>query len=176
MAKKENEYPRRRKLESDSASPSVEVEYLDTSEQEAHVKELEDSCERYSRRWRRCFAAVGTAGTLFLLLSAFRQASAPWGTRYHAALRGVMPSALIFLAEVASAAVSGVAASALMSTIHGRRDALLGAGLLGGAGLAALWLYFASALPRQDRWQILWLPLAPLLCILMLLPPLGDQE
>ncbi|PIN21732.1 hypothetical protein CDL12_05570 [Handroanthus impetiginosus] len=133
---------------------------LDTQEQEELVRSLEKSQAQQSRLWRSVFAGLVLCYMVFLIYSTYQQAYYPWELRYHAYFMYEVDSRNIVAADVAAVLVCVMVITGLMQ--NSRRYRLwLWYSFVPSTLLAVFWLHHMLRLAKF-RWDIMWLPLAPL--------------
>jgi hypothetical protein len=168
-------------------SALLEEEVLAIEEQEEVVMELERLHTKQTRNWLRVFAGLAFASAAGLLYLAWLQATDPWGMKHHAKFARVLPAPVVALAELGSAASVAAAGLALTwnrpvvgpegsSAGHLRLACLAKyAALCGSMLMAVLWGLFlivaghAGRLGIRGALEVLWLPLAPLIFVLLAL-------
>lgn len=151
-----------RRRESGTLPIVDDTQFLDTQEQEKIVQSLEGSHLRQSFTWRVIFAILTCAFSLFLLISAYWQATSPWEMKYHAYFMEDLNSVSVVVADVCEAVVYALVAWGILfpKSIDYH---LLWLSFGAGFGLAVFWLYHMQSLSRM-HWDILWLPLGPSSC------------
>ncbi|XP_020549462.1 uncharacterized protein LOC105161826 isoform X1 [Sesamum indicum] len=147
---------------------------IDTREQEELVRSLEKSQAQQSLLWRSVFAGLVLCYMVFLMYSIHQQAYSPWelsddclrlsfsshAQRYHAYFMYEVDSRSILIAEGAAVLVCLMIITGLVHNSR-RHRIWLWCSLVPGTLLAVFWLHHILRLAKF-RWEITWLPLAPL--------------
>ncbi|KAL3623675.1 hypothetical protein CASFOL_032491 [Castilleja foliolosa] len=133
---------------------------IDTQEQEELIRSLEKSQAQQSRLWRSVFAGFVSCFVVFLVYSIYQQAYSPWELKYHAYFMYEVDSGSIVAADAAAVLVCLMAINGLMR-ISTRHRLWLWCSFITGTLLAVFWLHHMLRLAKF-RWDIMWLPLTPL--------------
>ncbi|GMI81287.1 hypothetical protein like AT4G26240 [Hibiscus trionum] len=140
---------------------------MDINEQEELVRSLEEMHARQSLKWKSVFAALLFCYSAFLLFSVFHQTLFPWELRYHAYFIEDVDSWMIITSDWLAVLACSLAIMGLFSNSKDHRKWLWYSCSLAFV-LAIFWAYHMLRMPKF-RWDIIWLPLAPLcgagLCI-----------
>ncbi|XP_047946661.1 uncharacterized protein LOC125193005 isoform X1 [Salvia hispanica] len=133
---------------------------IDIQEQEELVRSLEKIHAQQSLLWRSVFAGLLFCYMIFLVYSMYQQAFSPWDLQYHAYFMYEIDSGSIVFAELVAVITCLMIITGLMH--HSKRHHLwLWYSFLPGTLLAIFWLHHMLRLAKF-RWEIMWVPLAPL--------------
>ncbi|XP_051113762.1 uncharacterized protein LOC127239590 isoform X2 [Andrographis paniculata] len=135
----------------------LEVHHL---EQEELVRSLEKSQAQQSLLWRSVFAGLVFCYAIFLIYTIHQQAYSPWDLRYHAYFMYEVDSGSIIAADGAAVLVCLMLITGLMHNTRRHRLWLLSS-FFPSALLTVFWLHHMLRLAKF-RWDVIWLPLAPL--------------
>ncbi|KAJ1283866.1 hypothetical protein BS78_03G160100 [Paspalum vaginatum] len=134
---------------------------MDTQEQEELVRSLEQNQAQQSRRWRRVFAGFLLGYAAFLVYSSFHHAWFPWELRYHAYFMEDLPAPAVIIADWIAALACIFSIKGLLQN-SGPSKKWMWYSCYIGILVAIFWTYYVLRLPRI-RWDIVWLPLGPLI-------------
>ncbi|KAJ4872982.1 Uncharacterized protein Rs2_13420 [Raphanus sativus] len=133
---------------------------IDTQEQEEYVRSLEEAHAQQSRQWKRVFAVLLVCYGAFLFYSIFQQFMSPWELRYHAYFMEDLNSWMVISAEWIAIMACCLSIVGLLDKKNDHRRWFLYS-CLPGSALTIFWLYYLLRLPKF-RWDVIWLPFAPL--------------
>ncbi|GAB2219694.1 hypothetical protein Droror1_Dr00007331 [Drosera rotundifolia] len=133
---------------------------IDTQEQEELVRSLEKAEAQQSRLYRGVFAGLTSCYPVFVIYSIYQQANYPWELKYHAYFMEDIDSHVVIIADcVAVLACLLSIVGILQSSVYHRRLIWYSCSI--GILLSFFWFYYMIRMPKF-RWDIIWLPVAPL--------------
>ncbi|OAY75394.1 hypothetical protein ACMD2_01886 [Ananas comosus] len=137
-----------------------DLQPIDTLDQEEMVRSFERKYALQSLVWRRVFAGfiLGYAG--FMMYSIFHQVWFPWELRYHAYFMEDVQLWMVLFADSVAVVACLLAVKGLLHA-SGSSKQWLWYSSYAALLVAVFWLYYILRLPKF-RWDIIWLPFAPL--------------
>ncbi|GAX84250.1 hypothetical protein CEUSTIGMA_g11673.t1 [Chlamydomonas eustigma] len=156
---------------------------LDTDEQERVIQEFEDIQLRNSRTWRICFGAVALLFSLLYFHAAISQQAHPWELRYIGEFQSVTHHTPAIAVLLLQATALGAAAFTMLSHIPRKHDRERGclpvtsqqrltlwAAVMMAASAAVFWSWKLYQMRLKygkagGRWELVWVPLLPLIWI-----------
>ncbi|KAF3324586.1 hypothetical protein FCM35_KLT10743 [Carex littledalei] len=124
------------------------------------VKYFEKKHAQQSLLWRRVFAGLLFSYAGFMIYCVFNQAWFPWELRFHAYFMEEMHPGMPILFDLVAVVACLLAVKGLLQKSSSSKKFFWYssyASLL----VAVFWLVYMLSLPRF-RWDVVWLPLAPL--------------
>ncbi|GAB2292467.1 hypothetical protein Dimus_026706 [Dionaea muscipula] len=161
LARKLRKSPRWRGSDDDGLSlPRVDdARPMDTHEQEELVRSFKKAEAELSRLWRGVFAGFLCCFSAFLIYSIYQQAIYPWELRYHAYFMEYIDSHVVIFADCMAVLACSLAIVGLLQSSQHRQ--WIWYSCVVGTILSFFWLYYMIRMPKF-RWDIIWLPFAPL--------------